>query len=83
MSETKQPYKWYWAYEESGIDNKIFLFDTLDEARDHAIKKGEFDEISCKDSMIEHEENLFFEICENDLENYSNLQFTNQKGATL
>lgn len=68
MSETKEPYKWYWAYENN---NFVWLFNTLDEARDHAIyKTGMFDEICGKDAFIAYDEELFFEVSENELEHY-------------
>jgi hypothetical protein len=59
--------KYYWAYESSCVENKIFIFHTYDECLDHAIKHGEFDEISCKEYMMAHEENLLFEISEEEV----------------
>ncbi len=71
MSETKEPYKWYWAYTASSTkDETTYIFNTLDEARDHAIAKGEFDEICGKDAFCAHDENLFFEVREDDLHEY-------------
>ena len=70
MSETKEPYKWYWAYTTPSIDGVTYLFNTLDEARDHAIAHGEFDEICGKDAFCAHDENLFFEVREDDLHEY-------------
>jgi hypothetical protein len=74
MSETKEPYQWYWSYTSTGIDGITYIFETLDQARDHAIAHGEFDEICGKDNFIAHDENLFFEIREDELEEYSPLE---------
>lgn len=71
MSETREPYKWFWAYTSPSIDGKTYIFNTLDEARDHAIAKGEFDDLCGKDAFMAYEENLFFEVCEDELEEYS------------
>jgi len=76
MSETKEPYQWYWAYENSPITQ---IFYTLEEARDHAIKTGMFDEICGKDAMIAYEEELFFELSECELEEYQPYLIIRQK----
>lgn len=67
--------KWYWAYTSSSVDETTYVFNTLDEARDHAIKNGEFDEICGKDYFIEHDEKLFFEARMDELKDYSPLVF--------
>lgn len=71
MSDTKEPYEWYLGYTSTSIDGTTYIFKTLDEARDHAIAHGEFDEICGKDNFMSHEENLFFEVREDDLAEYS------------
>lgn len=78
MSDTKEPYKWYWAYTESGLSTRTFLFDTREDALNHAIKHGEFDEVSNKDYFIAHEENLLFELAENDTPDYEPFEFPNR-----
>lgn len=67
MSETKESYKWYWAYENN---NFVWMFNSLEEARDHATKHGMFDDICGKDAYMEFDENLFFEVSENEREDY-------------
>lgn len=43
MSKTLEPYKWYWGYTSpKGI---TYVFNTYDEAFNHASDKGMFDEI--------------------------------------
>lgn len=71
MSETKKPLKWYWAYE----SHKTFVFDTYEQAFEHASEHGEFDEICGKESMMEYENELFFEVLEEELKEYSNVEF--------
>ncbi len=61
--------KWYWAYTSSCVNQILYTFNTLDEARDHAIANGEFDEVCGKDAFMAHEENLFFEIREDEITN--------------
>lgn len=64
MNNTK---KWYWAYTN---DPMTWIFDTIEEARDHAIEQGMFDEICGKDAMIDFEEQLLFELSEDELKDY-------------
>ena len=58
---------WYWAYDNNPI---TWIFNTLEEARHHAIKTGMFDEICGKDAMMAYDEELFFELVEYELEDY-------------
>lgn len=59
--------KWYWGYNDRGF---TWLFNSLEEARDHAVGQGIFDEITGKDAMMAFDEELFFEVLEDDLEDY-------------
>jgi hypothetical protein len=74
MSEIKEPYKWYWAYTSPSIDGITYLFKSLDDAREHAIAHGEFDDIHGKDAFVEYDERLFFEVREDELEDYLPLE---------
>jgi len=56
--------KWYWAY---SYNDFTYLFNSLEEARDHAVEQGLFDEICGKDAMMAFDEELFFETQEEDL----------------
>lgn len=71
--------KWYWGYISSSIEGTTYIFETLDEARDHAILHNEFDEICGKDNFMAHEESLFFEVCEDELEDYAPYTICNKK----
>jgi hypothetical protein len=79
MSETREPYKWYWAYTSTAVDGVTHVFETLEQARDHAIANGEFDEICGKDQFVEHDENLIFEVREDELEDYAPILFDGNK----
>lgn len=57
--------KWYWAYTDNGM---TYLFNSHEEALDHAVGQGIFDEICGKDAMMAFDEALFFEISEDELE---------------
>lgn len=59
--KTKQ---WYWAYSDGIV---TWLFNSIDEARERAIKQGMFDEICGKDAYMDFDEQLFFEVSESDL----------------
>jgi len=59
--------KWYWAYNNDPI---TWIFKSLDEARDRTEKRGMFDEIYGKDAMMAYDEELFFEVSENEIEVY-------------
>jgi hypothetical protein len=58
--------KWYLAYEStrSGI---TYISEDYVTTLEHAIEHGEFDEISGKENFMDHEQNLFFEVSEEDL----------------
>jgi hypothetical protein len=76
MSETKEPYKWYWAYTSPSIDGTTYVFNTEDEALDHAISNGEFDEVF-KDNWPDKQNELLFELGEDELPDYLPIQFIN------
>lgn len=59
---------WFWGYENN---ETFYFFNCIDEARDHAIKAGMFDEICGKDAYMDFDENLFFEASENELKDYT------------
>jgi hypothetical protein len=75
VSETKESYKWYWAYTSSYVDGTTFIFNTYDETLNHAIANGEFEEIYGKDAFIDYEQELLFEVGEDELEEYSPIKF--------
>lgn len=74
MSDTKEPYKWYVGYKSTSTDI-THIFNDLNDAQQHAHEHGEYDEITCKESMIAKDEELFFEVCEDELEEYAPIQF--------
>ena len=71
--KTKQ---WYWAYTNDPI---TWIFDTIEEARDHAIEMGMFDDICGKDAYMDFEEQLLFELSEDELTEYSPYLFAPTK----
>lgn len=101
MSETKQPYKTYWACQGypfelvqigvckySGIKeykNKYppeismtlhtYLFKTQDEAYECAEKSGAFEQCHGKEDWCETYDEVIFEVCEKDLEDYTPVIF--------
>lgn len=76
MNETKEPYKLYWAYTSPSIDGTTYVFNTENEALDHAIANGEFDEVF-KDHLPDKQNELLFEVREDDLEEYTPIQLVN------
>ncbi len=107
MSETKQPYKTYWAYqgypceliqigicEYSGckiVKNKYppeisltlhtYLFNTQDEAYAYAEECGAFDECQGKEHWCETYDEILFEVCESELEDYAPVVFIQKEAA--
>src|SRR5882724_2711772 len=105
MSEPKESYKSYWAYQgypcelvqtgvckHSGIKeykNKYppaismtlhtYLFDTQDEAYAYAENCGAFEECHGKEDWCETYDEILFEVCENELEDYAPIQFMKEK----
>ena len=69
-------HKWYWGYNDQ---DTTFLFHSLEEARDHAVGQGIFDEITGKDAMMAFEEELFFEISISELEEVQPYQIIEEK----
>lgn len=65
--------KWYWGY----INNQgqTCIFNCIDRARAHATRYGMFDDICGKDAMMDFDENLFFEISENELKDHRSYSY--------
>jgi len=62
--------KWYTAYKNTS-DGFTYFFDTHEKAVDHAYENGEFHEIYGKENCMDHEMNLFFDVPENEVNEYS------------
>lgn len=57
--------KWYTCYEDyKGV---TLAFKTYDEAMEHAMRSGVFEEICGKDNFEKFQENLFFDVEESEL----------------
>lgn len=104
MSNTKEPFKSYWAYQgypcefiEIGISewsgckivkNKYppeisltlhtYLFDSQDEAYSYAEKCGAFEQCHGKEDWCGTYDEVLFEICENELEDYTPIVFCSE-----
>ncbi len=59
--------KTYWGYNDCGT---TYLFNSFEEALDHAVGHGVFDEVVGRDAIMALEEALFFEVSEDKLEDH-------------
>lgn len=72
--------KSYWAYQGSAYQAPTYAFNNYDDALEHAITHREFEGM-CKDQAIDHEEQLIFNIREQDVPGLGKVEFIGKEAA--